>query len=162
MTDESMRKLRAILKIYQERAAKAAPGPKPAHGEEERRRRECGERLQKVVRPVLRDFMTELREAGHEASLQDETESADEYPSVTLVFTPRSPGDDALASELTFRYDPRRGVTVLRDVKPAATKGKLVTGSHDRVGMMKVDAVSTEWVETKTMSFIEAVLKVNC
>jgi len=26
---------------------------------------------------------------------------------------------------------------------------------------MKVEAVSVEWVETKTLSFIEAVLKVN-
>lgn len=161
MTDASMKKLRSLLKTYQDRTARPPAEIKPLRDEDERRRRECGERLQRVVAPVLRDFMTELREAGHEASIQDQSDSADAYPSVALVFTPRAPGGRALASELTFRYDPRRGVAVQRDIKPAATKGKVVTGSLDRVGTMKVEAVTADWVETKTLSFVEAVLKAN-
>src|SRR5256886_3369680 len=69
----------------------------------------CGERLQKVVRPALLRFLTELENAGHDASVQDHTDSVDTYPSVALSFTPRASGARALASLLTFRYDPRRG-----------------------------------------------------
>ena len=64
-------------------------------------------------------------------------------------------------SVLAFRYDPRRGIAVARDIKPSPNKGRMVTSSTDRIGTMKVEAVSVEWVETKTLSFIEAVLKVN-
>ena len=177
MTDKSMEKLRSLLKTYEERTAKAGvdagagpgpeagPGPGPEvktiHDEGERRRRACGERLQKVVRPVLQAFMDELKNAGHEASIQDHTDSTDAYPSVALALTPRAPGGTALASVLTFRYDPRRGIAVSRDIKPSAMKARLVTASTDRIGTMKVDAVSAEWVGTKTLSFIEAVLKAN-
>src|SRR3989454_2712700 len=80
-------------------------------------------------------------------------------PILGLAFAPRSPG--ALASVLTFRYDPRRGIAVQRDVKPPATRARLVTSSHDRIGTMTVDAVTAEWVETKTLSFVEAVLKAD-
>ena len=52
-------------------------------------------------------------------------------------------------------------MAVARDIKPSPTKGRAVTSSTDRIGTMKVEAVSVEWVETKTLSFIEAVLKVN-
>jgi hypothetical protein len=180
-----MEKLRSLLKTYEERTAKAGvdpgagpgagtgaeagagagAGPRPEvrtiHDEGERRRRACGERLQKVVRPVLQAFMDELRNASHDASIQDHTDSADAYPSVALALTPRAPGGSALASVLTFRYDPRRGIAVSRDIKPSATKARLVTASTDRIGTMKVDAVSAEWVATKTLSFIEAVLKAN-
>jgi hypothetical protein len=77
------------------------------------------------------------------------------------MFTPRTPAGTALASTLTFKCDPRRGIAVARDIKPSPTKGRAVTSSTDRIGTMKVEAISVEWVETKTLSFIEAVLKVN-
>jgi len=37
----------------------------------------------------------------------------------------------------------------------------VITTSTDRIGTIGVEAVSPEWVETKTLSFIEAVLKAN-
>jgi hypothetical protein len=36
-----------------------------------------------------------------------------------------------------------------------------VTTSADRSGTIGVDAVSTGWVETKTLNFVEAVLKAH-
>lgn len=103
----------------------------------------------------------ELKAAGHEASIEDASDTAGGYPSIELTFRPRAPGGDALASVLAFRCDPRRGIAVGRDIKPSPAKGRVVTTSSDRIGTMKVEAVSVEWVETKTLSFIEAVLKVN-
>ena len=161
MTGKSLEKLRSLLKTYEERAATATPESKPVHDEGEQRRLACGDRLQKVVRSVLQDFMGELKGAGHEASLLDHTTTDDAYPSVTLSFAPRAPGGTALASTLVFRYDPRRGIAVQRDIRPAATKVKVITTSTDRIGTIGVEAVSPEWVETKTLSFIEAVLKAN-
>ena len=160
MADKSMDQLRLLLKSYEERTAKLPVDLKPAHDEGERRRRACGDRLRTVVRSVLDRFMDALKNAGHEASIEDRTDSADAYPSVALALTPRS-GGTALRSLLLFRYDPRRGIAVARDIKPSPTKGRVVTTSTDRIGTMKVEAVSVEWVETKTLSFIEAVLKVN-
>ena len=161
MTDKSREKLRSLLKSYEERTAKAPAGVKPVPDEGERRRRACGDRLQNVVRAVLQRFMDDLKNAGHEASIEDHSDTADAYPSVTLTFTPRAPGGTALASKLMFRYDPRRGIAVARDVKASPTKARVVTSSTDRIGTMKVDAVSVEWVETKALSFIEAVLNAN-
>ena len=169
MSEKSLEKLRALLKGYAERTgAGAAPGAatgtsaaKPAHDENERRRRACGERLQKVVHPVLDRVVDELTNAGHEAAIEDQSATAGAYPSVELAFTPKSPGGTALTSVLTFRCDPRRGIAVARDIKPSPAKGRVVTTSSDRIGTMKVEAISVEWVETKTLSFIEAVLKVN-
>ena len=169
MTGGTTEKLRALLKTFADRAGKAGAGAgaearpdlKPAGDEGERRRRACGERLQKIVGPLLRDFAGELRDAGHEASLDDHADTADAYPSVALSFTPRSASRTGLASVLTFRYDPRRGIAVSRDMKPSLGKGRVVTSSIDRIGTMKVEAVTAEWVETKTLSFVEAVLKVN-
>ena len=161
MADKSMEQLRSLLKSYEERTAKLHVEVKPAHDEGERRRRACGDRLRTVVRSVLDRFMDALKNAGHDASIEDRTDSTDAYPSVSLAFTPRSPGGTALRSVLTFRYDPRRGIAVARDIKPSPTKGRVVTSSSDRIGTMKVEAVSVEWVETKTLSFIEAVLKAN-
>jgi hypothetical protein len=158
--EQSLEKLHALLKGYEERTAKApAAAVKPAPLEAERRRQACGERLQKVVRTVLQRFRDELQNAGHAAAIEDQSDTAGAYPSVTLSFTPHGPG--ALASALVFRYDPRRGIAVGRDIKPAPTKGRVVTTSTDRIGTMKVEGVSAEWVATKTLSFIEAVLKVN-
>ncbi len=161
MSDESVKKLRSLLKTYEERTAKAPASGKPVHDEGERRRRACGDRLRNVVRPVLEGFMAELKNAGHEAAIQDYTNSVDADPSVSLAFTPRSPEATALASMLTFRYDPRRGIAVSRDIKPSVTRGRVVTSSTDRIGTMKVEAVTPGWVETKTLSFVEAVLKAN-
>ncbi len=161
MIGKSLEKLRSLLKTYEERAATAHAESKPVHDEAEQRRLACGDRLQKVVRSVLQDFMAELRSAGHEASLLDHTNTGDAYPSVTLSFAPRARGGTALASMLVFRYDPRRGIAVQRDIRPAATKVKVITTSTDRIGTIGVEAVSPEWVETKTLSFIEAVLKAN-
>src|SRR6266581_648195 len=134
---------------------------KPVHDESERRRRACGERLQKVVRAVLDRVVDELKNAGHQAAIEDQSATAGAYPSLELAFTPRSPAGTALTSVLTFRCDPRRGIAVARDIKPSPAKGRVVTTSSDRIGTMKVEAISVEWVETKTLSFIEAVLKVN-
>lgn len=161
MAERSMEKLRSLLKSYQERTGKAQPAAKAVPDDAERRRRACGDRLQKVVRPVLQAFHAELTGAGHEASIEDHTDSADAYPSVALSFTPRALGQVSLASVISFRYDPRRGVAVARDVRTAPAKGRAVTASTDRIGTMKVDAVSAEWVESKTLSFVEAVLKAN-
>jgi hypothetical protein len=159
VSEQSLEKLRALLKSYEERTAKAPAAVKPVPGEAERRRQACGERLQKVVRSVLQRFQDELKNAGHEAAIEDHSDTTDAYPSVALSFTPHGPG--TLASALVFRYDPRRGIAVSRDIKPSPTKGRVVTTSTDRIGTMKVEAVSAEWVATKTLSFIEAVLKVN-
>ena len=161
MPDKTVEKLRALLKTYADRTAQGGAAPKPAADEGERRRRACGERLQKVVRSALQTFAAELRDAGHEAAIDDHTESTDVYPSVALVFTPRVPGATALASMLAFKCDPRRGIAVARDVRPPASKGRVVSTSTDRLGTMRVEGVTTEWVETKTLSFIEAVLKIN-
>src|SRR5437899_12163268 len=161
MTGKNMERLRSLLKTYDERTAKPQTDVKTVDHEGERRRRACGDRLQNVVRPVLQGFLTELKSAGHEGSIEDRTDTADAYPSVGLMFTPRAAGGVALASTLAFRYDPRRGIAVARDIKPSAAKGRVVTTSSDRIGTMRVEAVTPEWVETKTLSFIEAVLKVN-
>jgi hypothetical protein len=161
MTDPTVEKLRALLKAYDERTAEARPAPKTVQEESERRRWACAERLQNVVRPVLQRFMAELHNAGHDASLQDHTQQSDTYPSLALSFAPRAHGESALTSVLAFRYDPRRGIVVQRDVRAPVTKGRAVTASTDRLGTIGVDAVSTEWVETKALNFIEAVLKAN-
>jgi hypothetical protein len=159
MPEKRLEQLRALLKSYAERTARAPAAAKPVPDEAERRRQACGERLQKVVRTVLQRFLDELKNAGHEAAIEDHTDTTDAYPSVALAFTPHAPG--TLASALVFRYDPRRGIAVSRDIKPSPTKGRVVTTSTDRIGTMKVEAVSADWVATKTLSFIEAVLKVN-
>ena len=160
MSDKHTEQLRLLLKGYAERTA-TPPAAKPASDEGERRRRACGERLQKVVRTVLQGFVSELEGAGHDASIRDSTDATDAYPSVALAFTPRTPDGVALASVLTFRYDPRRGIAVARDIKPSPTKARVVTSSTDRIGTMRVEVVTADWVETKTLSFIEAVLKVH-
>ena len=159
MTEESGGKLRALLQTYAERKAKPEPVVRGTHHEEgERKRRACGEMLRTVVHPVLDEFQTELRNAGHEASTRDQTGRDDAYPSVALSFTPQS----ALASALIFRYDPRHGIVVHRDVKPSPRSRRITMGSSgDRGGTSRVDAVSATWVETKTLNFIEAVLKAN-
>ena len=172
MSEKSLEKLRALLKGYAERSGAGGTGAtggagaagtdvKPVHDESERRRRACGERLQKVVRAVLDRVVDELKNAGHEAAIEDQSATAGAYPSLELAFTPRSPAGTALTSVLTFRCDPRRGIAVARDIKPSPAKGRVVTTSSDRIGTMKVEAISVEWVETKTLSFVEAVLKVN-
>src|SRR5260370_31538474 len=107
MPDKSLERLRALLKSYEERTPKATAAVKPARGDAERRRQACGDRLQRVVRPVLQRFLDELKNAGHEAAIDDHTDTADAYPSVTLAFTPHASG--ALVSQLVFRYDARRG-----------------------------------------------------
>ena len=165
MTDESMEKLRALLTAYAERKASAPPASRTGQGAGERKRRACADCLRNVVRPVLDRFMVELKNAGHDASTRDHTDKEDAYPSVALSFTPRARAADspetALASALMFKFDPRRGILVQRDVKPSPTKGRIVTASSDRIGTIGVDAVSARWVETKTLTFVEDVLKAN-
>lgn len=158
MTSAGLERLRSLLGAWTERKAKAQA--KPRSPEVERQREACGEILRSVVRPVLEGCMAELKNAGHEASTRDHTERADAYPSVALSFTPRP--DIALASALIFKYDPRHGIVVIQDVKQSPTKGRAAQSSgSDRLGTMGLDAVTTAWVETKTLSFIEAVLKAN-
>lgn len=155
MIDDYKAKLRAMLKAHAERAAKVLPADKTPQDQADRRM--CGERLHSVVRPVLDDLMAELKNAGHDASVREHIERDDAYPSVALSFTPKS----GLASALIFRYDPRHGIVVQREVKQAPWKGRPPTGSGDRLGTIGITAVSAAWVETKSLSFIEAVLKAN-
>jgi len=161
MTEESSGKLRTLLQGYVDRKTKPEPTliKGSHHDENERKRRACGEMLRTVVRPVLDEFQTELRNAGHEASTRDQTGRDDAYPSVALSFTPQT----ALSSALIFRFDPRHGIVVQRDVKPSPRRGRASTAgsSGDRGGTSRVDAVSAAWVEIKTLNFIEAVLKAN-
>lgn len=155
MPDDAKTRLRALLQAYTERAAKEPPGTKTTKDNADRRM--CGERLHAIVRPVLDDFMAELKNAGHDASVREHIERDDAYPSVALSFTPRA----GLASAVIFRYDPRHGIVVQREVKAAPWKGRPITGTGDRLGTIGINAVSAAWVETKTLSFIEAVLKAN-
>src|SRR2546428_7461755 len=131
MTHKIPERLRTILKAYAERAAKVHADATPVVDEARQRRRACGERLQKVVRPALLRFLTELENAGHDASVQDHTDSVDTYPSVALSFTPRASRARALASVLTFRYDPRRSIAVQRETKVAPTHDPPATASTD-------------------------------
>jgi hypothetical protein len=156
MTTDYKAKLRALLQAHAERAAKGQPADKTPQDQADRRM--CGERLHAVVRPVLDDIMAELKNAGHDASVREHIERDDAYPSVALSFTPRS----GLASALIFRYDPRHGIVVHREVKHAPWKGRPPTGgTGDRLGTIGIPALSAAWVETKTLSFIEAVLRAN-
>jgi hypothetical protein len=157
MTAESIAKLRALLAAYAERKASAPPPSKTGQGTAERKRRACAECFRNIVRPVLEAFMRELKSAGHEAATRDNTEREDAYPSVALSLTPRG----GLASALLFKYDPRRGILVQRDVKVSPAKAGVVTATVDRLGTIGVDAVSSQWVEKKTLAFIEDVLKEN-
>jgi hypothetical protein len=154
MTHDYITRLRALLVAYAEQAAKSPAAKTPP---DQADRNMCGERLQSVVRPVLEVLMTELKSAGHEASVREHIGRDDAYPSVALSFAPRG----GLASALIFRYDPRHGIVVQREVKHAPWKGRPPTGTGDRLGTIGITAVSTAWVETKTLSFIEAVLKAN-
>ena len=155
MTDEFKTKLQALLQAHTAQTAQQRPADKTSRDQTDRRM--CGERLHSVVRPVLEELMAELKSAGHEASVREHIERDDAYPSVALSFTPRS----GLASALIFRYDPRHGIVVQREVKHAPWKGRPPTGTGDRLGTIGIAAVSEAWVETKSLSFIEAVLKAN-
>jgi hypothetical protein len=155
VSEEFKAKLQALLKGHAERAAKEHAADKTPR--DQANRRMCGERLHAVVRPVLETLMAELKTAGYEAAVREHIERDDAYPSVALSFTPRG----GLASALIFRYDPRHGIVVQREVKHAPWKGRPPTGTGDRLGTIGITAVSTAWVETKSLSFIEAVLKVN-
>ena len=155
MTDDYKTKLRALLQEYAERSAKVSPAVKTSKDQADRRM--CGERLHAVVRPVLDALMVDLKDAGHDAAVREHIERDDAYPSVALSFTPRG----GLASALIFRYDPRHGIVAQREVKQAPWKGRPPTGTGDRLGTIGIAAVSTAWVETKSLSFIEAVLKAN-
>ena len=165
MTEEAIHKLRALLQAY---SAGRGGGTARDSGAStlDRNRRTCADSLRNVVLPVLTACMNELRNAGHDASTRDHTDRDDAYPSVALSFTPRtsvikSP-DVALASALMFKYDPRRGIVVHRDVKPSpAKRGVAAVASSDRLGTIGVDAVSPQWAEQKALSFVEDVLKAN-
>ena len=156
MSDEIFTRLRSLLKAYSEHKEAGAPGPRTGGGGD-RKRQAGAEALRKVVRPVLDAFMAELKNAGHDASTRDHTERADAYPSVALSFTPRG----GLASALMFKYDPKRGIVVQREIKSSPAQGRVVTGHGDRTGTIGVDAVSPPWVETKTLAFVADVLKAN-
>src|SRR5213075_2125039 len=156
MSDEFKAKLQKLLQQHSERAAKENPADKTPRDQSDRRM--CGERLHSVVRPVLDIIMAEMQTAGHQASVREHIERDDAYPSVALSFTPHG----GLSSAVIFRYDPRHGIVVQREVKHAPWKGRPPTGgAGDRLGTIGVSAVSAAWVETKMLSFIEAVLKAN-
>src|SRR5437773_2784399 len=131
MTHKITEQLRALLKAYAERAAKVHADAKPVVDEGEQRRRACGERLQKVVRPVLLRFLTELENAGHDASVQDHTDSVDTYPSVALSFTPRASGARPPASLLPFAYDRRGGIALRGGTRvPTRREGGVTAGTN--------------------------------
>ena len=159
-------KLRALLAAYAERATSHETAGR-VHDAADRKRQACAESLRRVVRPVLEEFTAELKNAGHEASTRDNTIRDDAYPSVALSFTPKHAGPEgprtggALASALLFKYDPRRGILVQRDIKPAPSKLRSVTGAGDRLGTIGIEAVSRPWVEQKALAFVEDVLKAN-
>ena len=155
MADDYIAKLRTLLEQYAQRSTKSTVQA-PA---DQTDRAMCGERLHAIVRPVLDALMVELKNAGHDASVREHIGRDDAYPSVALSFTPKS----CLASALIFRYDPRHGIIVQREVKHAPWKGRPPTtgGTGDRLGTIGITAVSAAWVETKSLSFIEAVLKAN-
>jgi len=155
MSDDFKARLQKMLQQHAERAAKEHPADKTPRDQADRRM--CGERLHSVVRPVLDGLIAELQGAGHQALVREHIERDDAYPSVALSFTPQG----GLASALIFRYDPRHGIVVQREVKHAPWKGRPPTGTGDRLGTIGIAAVSESWVETKSLSFIEAVLKVN-
>jgi hypothetical protein len=52
-------------------------------------------------------------------------------------------------------------VVVHADVKPAPTARAAPAATGERLGTIGVDALAAEWVETKTLNFIQAVLKAN-
>jgi len=157
LTSEFVNRLRSLLAAYAELKASAPSASKAAPGAADRKRSACAESLRTIVRPVLDAFMAELKAAGHDASTRDHTDREDSYPSVALSFTPRT----GLASALMFKYDPRRGILVQREIKPSPHKGRMVTASGDRTGTIGVDALTTQWVETKTLAFVADVLKAN-
>ena len=162
MEADQTEKLRALLRSYAERKAKTQSQATASHAEGERQRRAGGDILRTVVRPLLEAVSDELKRAGHDAATRDHTDRDDAYPSVALSFTPRAAhSPDALSSAIIFRYDPRRGIVVQRDVKPSPRRGKVVTTSGDRSGTMGIDVLSAPWVVTKTLDFVEAVLKAN-
>ena len=156
MTDDGIAKLRKLLAAHAEKGSAAAPISKTGQGNAERQRRACADCLRNLVRPALDAFTTELKNAGHEAAARDNTERADAYPSVALSFTPRG----GLASALLFKCDPKRGILVQRDVKASPTK-RTITASTDRLGVIGTEAVTTQWVEQKILTFVEDVLKAN-
>jgi hypothetical protein len=160
VTDAGRGKLRSLLQAYAERERPTAQG----HEEGERQRRVCGDSLRSVVWPVLQAIAEELRQAGHEASTRDHSDRENAYPSVALSLTPRArpPGqaEITLASALIFRCDPQLGIVVHADVKASPIRRRAVTGG-ERLGTIGTDAVAAAWVETKTLNFIDAVLKAN-
>lgn len=157
MNDEILKRLRSVLKAYADLKATAPAGPKTGGGAADRKRRNCADALRNIVGPVLEIFADELRQTGHAAATRDHTEREDAYPSVGLSFTPQK----GLASALMFKYDPRRGILVQREIKASPNKGRSVTAATDRIGTIGVDALTTQWVETKTLAFVVDVLKAN-
>src|SRR5439155_23476726 len=77
MTDESKKKLSALLTAYAELKAKAQPASKVSDSTADRKRRACADCLRNIVRPVLDGFMTELKTAGHDATTRDHTDKED-------------------------------------------------------------------------------------
>jgi hypothetical protein len=144
MTDEGRTRLRALLAAHAERLSGGPAAARPADPAAERRRRACAESLRTIVRPVLEEVAGELRQAGHEAATRDHTERNDAYPSVALSFTPQNGTGPALASALMFKYDPGRGILVLRDVKAAPGTERVAGPAGDRIGTIGMDAVSTQ------------------
>src|SRR2546426_11280218 len=117
MADKSMEQLRSLLKSYDERTAKLQVAVKPVHDEGERRRRACGDRLRTVVRSVLDRFMDALKNAGHQAAIEDETATAGGDPTLALMLTPHTPPGPAPAPPLTVQCGPPRGIAAARGIQ---------------------------------------------
>src|SRR5437773_11846473 len=80
-------KLRTALAAYAEFKAQEQPDPPAGHGAAERKRKACADSLRNVVRPVLEAFMTELKNAGHDALTRDHCDMEDGYQSVAVPCT---------------------------------------------------------------------------
>jgi len=84
-----MEQLRSLLKSYEERSAKLQVGVKPATQDEGS---DAGPAVI-VCAPCAMCWTGSRRaqNAGHEAAIEDETATTGAYPTVALIFTPRTP-----------------------------------------------------------------------
>src|SRR5437870_1894834 len=133
MTDKTMAKLRTLLKGYAERVAKLQPQPKATDAEGERRREECGERLQQVVLPVLQAFVAELRGVGHgcSRSVRFRTRKSlipkmGRYPGARVRHLHHTPRAGGRMRESSPHGLTERRRAILRQAS-AALRGRLVT-----------------------------------
>jgi len=153
VTDEYKAKLQALLRGYAERAAKVEPANKTPQDQADRRM--CGSGCGRSSVPCSTRSWSSSRmpdtmpRFGNTSSATTPTQRG---PLLHAAIRTR------LGAHLPLR--PRHGIVVQREVKHAP--GRTAAHQHrDRLGTIGITAVSAPWVETKTLAFIEAVLKAN-